>query len=92
MLPFLKLKQSPVAGLIIKKRAADQPETSEEPKEDSSIEDCARELINAIHAKSESSVIAALKDIFQKLEKEPHEEGEHTNPHSYDAQNEKAAD
>lgn len=92
MLPFLKLKQSPVAGLIIKKRSADQPEAPEEPKEDYSIEDCAKELINAIHAKSESSVIAALKDIFQKLEKEPHEEGEHINPHSYDAQNEKAAD
>lgn len=36
-------------------------------------------------------VAEAIKSAFEILDSQPHEEGEHTNePHSYDAQNQKA--
>lgn len=92
MLPILKNKQAQQAGVIVKTRAPDEsqePQDKDDPA--AGIKACARELINAIHAKDEHKVSEALKDIFSILDSEPHEEGEHTNPHSYDAQNEDAA-
>lgn len=96
MLPFLKLKQSPVAGLIIKKRAPDEPSESEVPKDDedhsAAIHSCAHDLLKAFEAKDIKGIAEALADAFSILDSKPHDEGEHTNaePHSYDAQNAKA--
>ena len=94
MLPFLSKvkKQAGIAGTIIKNRTPD--EKPEENQEDSSsIEDCAAQLITAVHAHDKQGVVDAMKDIFQKLEDEPHEEaGTTPAPHSYDAQNQKAGE
>lgn len=98
MLPFLKKKDASVAGLIIKTRAPDAaPKADEnEEKDDSSaaIEACASELVRAIHSRDAKAVAAALKDAFDILEateEETPEESEAPSPHSYDAQNIKAA-
>lgn len=88
MLPLLKRKQSSVAGLIIKNRT---PDKSEEPEAAKSIEDCASALITAVHAQDKAAVASALKEAFQILDSEPHEEGDHVEPHSYENQNIKAA-
>lgn len=87
MLPFLKSKQAQQTGVIIKERAPDQKEESEDIGAHG-IEACAEEFIRAVHAKDVKAAAAALKDAFEILESQPHEEG----PHTYDAQNEKAAE
>lgn len=93
LLPFLKLKTKPVAGIIMSKRTPDEPETKDEAPEDHSaaIEACASALISAVHAHDVKAVSEALADAFTILDSMPHEEGEHISPHSYDAQNQKAA-
>ncbi len=85
MLPFLKPKQASVAGVIIKNRT---PDKTEVPEEKNSIEDCAQDLINAIHAQDKANVIKALRDIIEKIASSPKETA---SPHTYDAQNIKAA-
>ena len=102
MLPFLKLKQSPVAGLIMKNRAPDEHESKEEDKDDeqpdesddssAAIESCARDLIRAVKADDIKGVAEAIQSAFEILDSEPHVEGEHISPHSYEAQNKKAGD
>ncbi len=90
MLPFLKSKdKSANVGLIVKTRA---PDESSEPKDEGSsgIEACADELIRAVHAKDSKAAAAAIKDAFDILEGQPHEEYE--SKHDYDAQNQKAAE
>lgn len=100
MLPFLKLKQSGVAGLIMKNRAPDEHkaeggEVKEEKKEESEHSEsrmaCARDLLRAIESKDAKGIADALYDAFTIMDSEPHVEGEHVSPHSYDAQNKKAA-
>lgn len=84
-----------MAGLIIKARTPDKKEENiEENQEDSakSIEDHAQDLIKAIEMKDSKAVAEALTAAFRKLDEEPHVEGEHIEPHSYDAQNKKAAE
>lgn len=88
-MPFLKNKQSSVAGLIIKNRAPDEPVESEDPA--AAIEACASALVSAIHSKDPKAVAEALKDAFAILDSMPHEEGPHIENHSYDSQNQKAA-
>lgn len=92
MLPFLKRKDSSIAGTIIKTRTPDEPSESEQPDDPSaSHEACARDLLKAIEAKDVKGIADALYDAFTVMESEPHEEGPHVEPHSYDAQNAKAA-
>lgn len=92
MLPFLKNKQASVAGLIMKTRDPDEKQDVEGPDEASAaIESCAQELIRAVHARDVKAVADALEDAFSILDSMPHVEGEHVEPHSYDAQNQKAA-
>lgn len=76
MLPFLKLKQTGVADVIMKNRT---PDSETEKSEDSSLDTCAQDLINAIHAKDVKGVAAALKAAMDDSSPEPH---------SYDAQKE----
>ncbi len=89
ILPFLKRKD---IGTPTQTRAPD--EKPEEDQDDSSaaIHACASALIQAVHAKDVKAAAEAIQDAFEILESMPHEEGEHTEPHSYDAQNIKAAE
>lgn len=89
MLPFLKLKQSPVAGLIIKKRNPDHKAEGGEV-EDKSHEECARAILSAIKADDASALSNALYAAFSLMDSDSNQENEQSNSHSYDAQNEKA--
>ena len=74
MLPFLKRKdEGGIAGTIVKNRQPD--EKSEE--QGSYIKDCVKDLIEAISSKNIDLAEQSLRDIFQELEKQPHEEIEH---------------
>lgn len=96
MLPFLKPKNQGVAGLSIKIRAPDKAEDSEISEEsdekDTAIHACAQDLINAVHSRDVKSAAEAIRSAFEILESMPHEEGEHTEPHSYEAQNKEAGE
>lgn len=88
MLPFMKLKQAPVAGLIIKRRKSDvAPEGSldaqneEAAASDEGLETCGYAAIQAIHSQDVKAFVRAVKDMFTILDSQPHEEGEHTNGH-----------
>lgn len=94
MHPLFKLKAKPQTGVIVHTRSPDEElpsEKSDENDHSAAIEACASSLINAVHAHDVKAVAEALNDAFTILDAMPHEEGEHTNPHSYDAQNQKAA-
>lgn len=80
MLPFLKPKQSSVAGLIIKNRTPDKPESESDQKPD---EQCAQELLTAIQNQDKAGIVKAIKDIASSKSE--------ANPNSYDARNEAAA-
>lgn len=90
MLPYLKkAKQAAVqTGIIMKTRQPDEPNTSEDIKDDpnAAIEACASDLIKAIHMKNTAAVAEALRAAFEIMDSEPHTEGPHIAPHSYDAQ------
>lgn len=86
MLPFLKQKQEGVATLTVKTRQPD--ETSEESDHDAAIHACAVELISAVHAHDTKGAAEALRSAFEILDSMPHEEGEHTSPHTYEDQKE----
>lgn len=88
MLPILNKKQGQVAGLIIKNRTPDEKPEEDQDNSSYGVEACAKDLIDAVHAKDIKRVAEALKSAFDVLESIPHEEIE---PHSYDAQNIKAA-
>lgn len=79
---FIKPKQT---GLIVEQRKPDG--NKEVSQEDQGLEACAQDAINAIHAKDAKALASALRAAFELMELEPHEEG----PHTYDAQNRKAA-
>jgi hypothetical protein len=91
MLPFLKNKDNSagIAGTIIKNRAPDEkPEDSDE--NEYSAADCARDILAAIKMDDAEGLAESLKELFKIADKEPHEEGKHIQPHSYEAQNIKA--
>lgn len=93
MLPFLKNRQEAgISGILTKTREPDEKPDTDEDDPAAAIESCAQALISAIHAKDTKAVSEALKDAFTILDGMPHEEGEHTEPHSYDAQNQKAGE
>jgi len=89
-------QEAPAAGLIIKTRAPDESIESEDKDDPSAAhEACAHEIMKAIEAKDPKRLAEAIKDMFEILDSEPHEEGEHTSkpsPHSYEAQNQKAGE
>lgn len=91
MLPFLKNRDDKSqTGIIVQERAPDADETDMGHSE--AIAACATDLINAVHAKDTQGVADALYDAFEIMDSMPHEEAaEHIEPHSYDAQNQKAA-
>lgn len=82
ILPFLT-KKAQNAGVIVKQRTPDQSDDSQDyDSGDSGIESCAQDLLNAIQAQDVKGVAQALKDVFEILESQPHEEGEHTDESS----------
>lgn len=85
MLPFLKPK--PQTGVIVKNREPDEKE-GEERKDNEALEACAQDLITAIHAHDVKAAAEALKAAFEVADSEPHVEGPHIEPHSYEAQKE----
>lgn len=88
-LPFLRKKQ--IAGVIYSHRAPDTATEGQEDNENAGLEACAQDLIDAIHSQDKRRAAAAMRDAFEILESEPHEEaGEAPSPHTYDAQNERA--
>jgi hypothetical protein len=76
MLPFLKKPHGHV-GLIIKTRQPDAG--AENVKEDKGLEACASDMLRAIQANDPKSFAVAIKNAFDIMESEPHEEGEHSN-------------
>jgi len=84
LLPFLQKKRQDT-GLIIQER---QPDTEEKDNDSDELEEIAKDLISAIERKDHRAVADALHAAFTVADSEPHEEGEHVSPHSYDAQNE----
>jgi hypothetical protein len=94
MLPFLKLKKSGVSGLIIKNRSSGEQQ-EEQPKEENNdlyLEACMQGIINSVRDNDAQMGVKCLRMAFELLDSEPHIEGEHVNPHSYDAQNQKAGE
>lgn len=92
-LPFLnnKKNEAGIASAIIKNRTPDvKPQDDSDADGEYSLEDCAHDILESIRANDAAGLADALKEAFQKLEQEPHEEGEHIEPHSYEAQNQKA--
>ena len=88
MLPIFKNKEQSATGIIMKNR---KPDNSEEKQDDSDLESCGREIIQALKADDAKAIAKAIKKLANIADEEPHEEGEHVSPHSYDAQNEQAA-
>lgn len=85
MLPFLKRKQNSIAGIIIKNRTPDEPSNSNDLEKEYSIEDCAQDLINAIHSHDKAAVATALQKAYEHMEEPKSEDN------SFEAQNIKAA-
>lgn len=93
MLPIFKKlsEKSGNSGVLIKERAPDEHKESEDQNDsDAAKEACGRDLLNAIKSGDALAVGQALYDAAQAADLEPHEEGSHPEPHSYDAQNQKA--
>lgn len=67
----------------MKTREPDQK--PEESDDGAGLEACAQELIRAVHARDVKAVAQALQDAFELADSEPHEEGPHIEPHSYEA-------
>jgi len=92
MLPFLKAKQAGIAGTIQKFREPDQKEAQEEQDEPSEEHMAiAHDVMRAVKADDTKELAKALKAAFEIMDAEPHIEGKHIEPHSYDAQNQIAA-
>jgi hypothetical protein len=89
VLPFTKNQndQSKSFGTIVKKRAPASPGKLLDMAE-MAVLDCSMDILRAIHEKDPKALASALKDVFEILDSQPHEEGPHINPHSYDAQKE----
>ncbi len=78
---------------MVKTRAPDEtPENQEESNDDAGLEACGQNLCHALERKDYIGAAKAVKAIFAIADAEPHVEGEHVEPHSYDAQNQKAAE
>ena len=88
MLPFLKNKQRTQTGIVQQVRSPDTEENQEDSNPDASIEACAQDLIDAVHAKDVKAASEAIKAAFEILDSQPHEEGEHISPHTYEDQKE----
>lgn len=86
-LPFMKNKKSSVAGLIIKMRKPDESqEVDSEPKDQYNIDDCAKDLIQAVKMDDFRGVAMALEDAFNILDGASHKEEPHINKSEQEAE------
>jgi hypothetical protein len=79
MLPFLKNKETGIAGMIIKHRTPDVKSDSEPKKDNLAMEAAAADLLRAFEQKDVKHIALALHSAFQIYDSLPHEEGPHTN-------------
>ncbi len=91
MLPIIKRlkerKETPQQGLSVQiGPKADQNDPIE------AIERCMIHMLGALAAKDPRAMAEAFYQAFCEAEAAPHEEAEHTEPHSFQAQNIKAGD
>lgn len=70
------MKKKPQVGVIVTTRPADE---SKQAEHEDPIEYCAEDLMKAVHANDKKGVAKALRDAFEILDAEPHQEGPHTN-------------
>lgn len=89
MLPFMKSKEKSIAGLIIKHRQPD--EGPAEPEKDNSVEPCMRDFLAAVERKDPKGMSDALIDAHDIMHQRMDEAEKSSNPHTYEAQNEKAS-
>jgi hypothetical protein len=84
-LPFLKRnnKDAGIAGVMTIHRNPDKEESHEEHD---GVHMAARDLIDAVKADDVKGVAAAMRAAFEIMDSEPHVEGEHVEPHSYESQ------
>ncbi len=87
---FKRLKESGIAGTLVKNRTPDEKPESDENDPSAAHEACGRAMLNAIKADDAKAMAQALIDLFQIADSEEHVEGSHIEPHSYQAQNQKA--
>ncbi len=82
MLPFLKKNMS--SGMMT--TSVRKPDTSKEDEGGKSdtdgIEYCAQDLIDAVRSGDKQAAARALKDAFEILESQPHEEYDHNEQES----------
>lgn len=81
MPPFFKSGNTSIADSIIKNRTPDKPSDSS-----NLLETAAQNILDAITAQDPVILANALKTAFKQIDQEPHVEGKHIEPHSYDAQ------
>lgn len=89
MLPFL-VKKNQGSGVIVKERQPDQPQDISSDDEVKDIEHCVSEAIKAYKSNDIKALARHIKDIHDVLH--AYMEEDSSQPHSYDAQNEAAAD
>jgi len=81
-LPFLKKKQTGIAGPLTEYRKPDAEGEGHHDKEDNEDEGliaCARDLIECVKAGDERGAAKAWRAGFEILDSEPHFEGKHLN-------------
>ena len=91
MLPILAKNKNNVgiAGTIIKNRSlGENQEQNQEDTQNIKLL-CAKLILTAIQMDSPDALADAIEEMFQCMDKAPHKEGPHIEPHSYEAQREK---
>ncbi len=92
-MPFPKLRNQPISGVILKNRqstGSTSPVVDQKPDHEVHIEACAKDLINAVHSKDTNGVAEALKSAFEAMLSAPDEE-ETNEPNTVEKMNQIAA-
>jgi len=84
VLPFLKPKKGMAVGVIIKKRQPD--ENPQENQDITDLESSMERLAEHLSAKDYKAAAECFKEAVKQIDEEPHEEGPHIEPHSYESQ------
>ena len=91
MLPFLKNKKAQSTGVVVQDLSPSQPiESKDENITALAMEACAQNLLDAVAAKDTKAIADALSNAFCIMEAAPQDDESTVEPHSYEAQNQKA--
>ncbi len=91
-LPFQNKKKDAggIATAIMKNRSPEgdlsEQEPQEEQPEEYSLDQCAADILDAINHNDPIALADSLREAFEKLESEPHEEEGMPSPHTYESQ------